>query len=403
MNDNVTLASAVTLTTTNSGAVDFAGTVNGAQNLTLAAAGATVFNSTVGNSAPIGTGTGAAIVIDSTGTTTFKNTVAGASGISQSNSAGNLTFEQNVTLGNGDTATNLAGAVTLDGLDWSSFDGITFGAATLSTAAVSLDSNGGNIALTTLAGGSQDLTIAAGTAAGTTTVTGNVSALGDGTGAALTVNNSATGLVDFQGTFGANSGLTGGAGTSLKFGQNVTLADGDTVTNLAGAVTLDGLDWSSFDGITFGAATLSTAAVSLDSNGGNIALTTLAGGSQDLTIAAGTAAGTTTVTGNVSALGDGTGAALTVDNAATGLVDFQGTFGANSGLTAWSGHFLEVRSERDLGRRRHGYESCRGRDLGRLGLEQFRRDHLRSDDLVYCSGERGLQRWSDSNRGDSRR
>ena len=93
--------------------------------------------------------------------------------------------------------------------------------------------------------GSQDLTIAAGTAAGTTTVTGNVSALGDGTGAALTVNNSATGLVDFQGTFGANSGLTGGAGTSLKFGQNVTLADGDTVTNLAGAVTLDGLDWSS--------------------------------------------------------------------------------------------------------------------------------------------------------------
>ena len=77
---------------------------------------------------------------------------------------------------------------------------LTFGGVTLA-AATTLDSQGGNIAMTTLAGGSQDLTIAAGTAAGTTTVTGNVTALGDGTGAALTVNNSATGLVDFQGTF----------------------------------------------------------------------------------------------------------------------------------------------------------------------------------------------------------
>ena len=73
-------------------------------------------------------------------------------------------------------------------------------------------------------------------------VTGNVSALGDGTGAALTVDNSATGLrVDFRGTFGGNSGLVAGAATGVQFGGDVSLGDGDPATNLAGVVTLDGL------------------------------------------------------------------------------------------------------------------------------------------------------------------
>ena len=120
-------------------------------------------------------------------------------------------------------------------------------------------------------------------------------ALGDGTGAALTVE--ATGLVDL--------------GTLLKqwFGsrscdqrtvcRNVTLADGDTATNLAGAVTLDGLNWSGYDGLTTGALTLSTAAVDINSQGGNIQFASIAGGSQDLSLNAGVAAGTTTVTGNV--------------------------------------------------------------------------------------------------------
>ncbi len=134
-------------------------------------------------------------------------------------------------------------------------------------------------------------------------------------------------------TFGANSGVTAGAATSVRFNDNVTLANGDTATTLSGNVTLDGLNWSSFDGITLGAVTLSTGAVSLDSNAGNIAITTLTG-AQDLTLAAGVGAGTTTISGAVSNLGDGTGAALTINNAATGLVTFQSTFGANSGVTA---------------------------------------------------------------------
>ena len=105
--------------------------------------------------------------------------------------------------------------------------------------------------------------------------------------------------------------MVAGAATSVKFGGDVTLGDGDTATNLAGAVTLDGLNWSGYDGLTTGALTLSTAAVDINSQGGNIQFASIAGGSQDLSLNAGVAAGTTTVTGNVTALGDGTGAALT--------------------------------------------------------------------------------------------
>ena len=142
--------------------------------------------------------------------------------------ATSVQFAGDVTLADGDTATNLAGAVTLDGLNWSGYDGLTTGALTLSTAAVDINSQGGNIQFASIAGGSQDLSLNAGVAAGTTTVTGNVTALGDGTGAALTVDNSATGLVDFQGTFAGNSGLVAGAATSVQFAGDVTLADGDT-------------------------------------------------------------------------------------------------------------------------------------------------------------------------------
>ena len=51
-----------------------------------------------------------------------------------------------MTLTNGDTASSFAGTAQFDGLTWSGFDGLTVtGAATLSTAAVTLNSNGGNI------------------------------------------------------------------------------------------------------------------------------------------------------------------------------------------------------------------------------------------------------------------
>ena len=346
----LTLSTAAVDINSQGGNIQFASIAGGSQDLSLNAGVAAGTTTVTGNVSALGDGTGAALTVDNsaTGLVDFQGTFAGNSGL-VAGAATSVQFAGDVTLGDGDTATNLAGAVTLDGLNWSGYDGLTTGALTLSTAAVDINSQGGNIQFASIAGGSQDLSLNAGVAAGTTTVTGNVSALGDGTGAALTVDNAATGLVDFQGTFGANSGLVAGAATSVKFGGDVTLGDGDTATNLAGAMTLDGLNWSGYDGLTTGALTLSTAAVDINSQGGNIQFASIAGGSQDLSLNAGVAAGTTTVTGNVSALGDGTGAALTVDNAATGLVDFQGTFGANSGLVAGAATSVKFGGDVTLG------------------------------------------------------
>ena len=165
-------------------------------------------------------------------------------------------------ISNGDTGSTFTGTTTLDGLNWSSFDGITFtGAVTLSTGAVSIDSNGGNILLSsTLTGGSQDLTIAVGTATGTTTFTGAVSGLGDGVGAALTL--ASTGLVRFMSTVGAASGISStNASGSTRFDGDVTLTNGDTGSTFTGTTTLDGLNWSSFDPLTFTGAEIGRAHV----------------------------------------------------------------------------------------------------------------------------------------------
>ena len=343
--DGLTVTGAATLSTaavtlnSNGGNILFSSTLaGGSQNLTVAAgtaAGTTTFTGAVSG---LGSGTGAAFTAASTGLVRFMDTVGAASGLVSTSGSGATRFDGDVTLTNGDTASSFAGTAQFDGLTWSGFDGLTVtGAATLSTAAVTLNSNGGNILFSsTLAGGSQNLTVAAGTAAGTTTFTGAVSGLGSGTGAAFTA--ASTGLVRFMDTVGAASGLvsTNGSGAT-RFDGDVTLTDGDTASSFAGTAQFDGLTWSGFDGLTVtGAATLSTAAVTLNSNGGNILFSsTLAGGSQNLTVAAGTAAGTTTFTGAVSGLGSGTGAAFTA--ASTGLVRFMDTVGAASGLVSTSG------------------------------------------------------------------
>ncbi len=141
------------------------------------------------------------------------------------------------------------------------------------------------------------MTIAAGTAAGTTTFTGAVSGIGDATGAAITI--ASTGLARFMSTVGGASGIVSSAGGgSTRFDGNVTLTNGDTGSSFAGTTTLDGLSWSGFDGLTFtGAVTLSSGAVSLTSNDGAIQFASTVDGGQDLTLTAG--AGNITATGAV--------------------------------------------------------------------------------------------------------
>ena len=173
---------------------------------------------------------------------------------------------------NFNNALTVASIATIAGVNITTAGNMTFSnTVTLTTAAVSLNSSGGDILFSnTLTGGSQNLTIAAGTAAGTTTFTGVVSGMGTGTGAAITL--ASTGLVDFQNTVGGASGIvsTNAAG-STRFQQDVTLTNGDTASTFAGAVIFDGMNWSGFNGLTVsGATTLTTGDVSLLSNGAGI-------------------------------------------------------------------------------------------------------------------------------------
>ncbi|HUT32660.1 MAG TPA: hypothetical protein VNE39_04195, partial [Planctomycetota bacterium] len=212
------------------------------------------------------------------------------------------------------------------------YDDLTFLSLTTAGGSVTLNSNNSNIELGGI-NGTENLVLDAGIAGGTTTVTGNVVGLGTGTGAALTVQAGVTGLVRFQGPVAASSGFSAAAGTSLRFDQDVTLADGTAATNLAGNVQFDGLIFSGFDGLILNAVTLSGGPVTLDSNGSAIQIATLTG-AQNLILGAGIGVGTTTFTGTVTNLGTGNGAALTIENGVTGLVYFQNTVGGNSGLVA---------------------------------------------------------------------
>ncbi len=344
--DGLTVTGAATLSTgavsinSNAGNISFGSTLaGGSQDLTIAAgtgAGTTTFSGAI---SAIGDGVGAAITLASTGLVTFSSTVGGNSGIVSSNAGGSTRFNDNVTLANGDTASSFAGAVTMDGLTWSGFDGLTVtGAATLSTGAVSINSNAGNILFgSTLAGGSQDLTIAAGTGAGTTTFSGAISAIGDGVGAAITL--ASTGLVTFNGTVAGNSGIvSSNAGGSTRFNDDVTLTNGDTGSSFVGAVTMDGLTWSGFDGFTTTAVTgiLNVLnATTITSNDANITLNgTVSGVGKDLTLTAGTATATVASTMSIANLTvtadeiDFSGGASTITS--TGAVLLQGATAATT-------------------------------------------------------------------------
>ncbi|MFO0251736.1 MAG: beta strand repeat-containing protein, partial [Planctomyces sp.] len=194
------------------------------------------------------------------------------------------------------------------------------GNVTLSNGPFSFSTGGGNLEITgNLAAGGRNITLASGIGAGTTTIGGNVSGLGTGTGTALTIQSGVTGLVRFLGSVAGASGLTAPAGSSLRFDGNVTLGAGNTGSTLAGNVWLDGLTWTSHQGLSLGNVTLSGAAVSLNSNNSPITLTGTVNGAQDLTLTAGT--------GNIdfdAAVGSGTRlGALSIVSAASVTFDEQ--------------------------------------------------------------------------------
>ena len=203
-----------------------------------------------------------------------------------------------------------------------------------------LNSAGGTISFANLTG-NYNLTLNENIAAGTTTFTGDVTDLGSGTGAALTVEDGVTGLVHFQGGLDTNSGISAlDDDAAVHVDEDVALGDGNTATTINGTLTVGAncTSLSSYDGLTIDDVTVTTSANSftLESNNGNATFTSaidFAG--RDLIINSTT--GSTTFEGAVSDVGDGTGAAVTVGAGAPGLVSFQGTLGTNSGISTANG------------------------------------------------------------------
>jgi autotransporter-associated beta strand protein len=106
--------------------------------------------------------------------------------------------------------------------------------------------NNGAITFQSTVDGANDLTVNAGT--GTTTfqaAVGSTTPIGDGVGAALRI---AGGAATFNGTVETASGIVQDATAGLvTFNEDVTVTGGDTASNFAGNVTLDGLTFQTID------------------------------------------------------------------------------------------------------------------------------------------------------------
>jgi hypothetical protein len=296
----VTLSAAATVTSDNS-AVVFAGALDGNSNLIVnSASGLKTFDGAVGAITPLGSGTGAAIVLQGLGATTFNDTVQARSGIT---AAGPVTFTSDVTLTNGDTGSTFAGLVTTGGGSGNSisgFNGIAFDAGlALTGGPVSINSNGSTLSFGGAVTGAENLTLNA-LAGGAGTVTGldqigftsNLTALdvtaqtlslpGTGLAVAGPMTLTAPGGISLNGALGNSIGPATGA---ITLNGPVTLATGAiAVTSDDAAVT--------FNGTVDGAQSLV-----VNAGGGAITFGAAVGGTTPLTSLTTTGGGTTDING----------------------------------------------------------------------------------------------------------
>ncbi|HEY1172521.1 MAG TPA: hypothetical protein VGH19_14220 [Verrucomicrobiae bacterium] len=232
----------------------------------------------------------------------------------------------------GTTAIN-AGAITTT-LGQTYTGAATLGSSTTLTA-------GGNLLFSSTLVGNFDLTLAI---TGSSTFTGAVggaaagTAIGDGTGAAITINS--TGATEFQSTVNTASGISQTAAAGMvTFRDNVTIGLGNTGSTFNNSVVLDGLTFTSGGAVILGSdatdvVTLSGGPVTLAVTG-TTTVNAIVNGNQDLVI---NSAGSTTfnaaVGGTVAAteIGDGTGASIAI-GAAAGTVTFESTVRTKSGIT----------------------------------------------------------------------
>jgi filamentous hemagglutinin family protein len=358
----VTLSAAATVTSNNS-AVVFAGALDGNSNLIVnSGSGLETFGGAVGAITPLGSGTGAAIVLQGLGATTFNATVQARSGMT---AAGPVTFTSDVTLTNGDTGSTFAGLVTSGGSTGNSisgYDGIAFGAGlALTGGPVSISSNGSTLSFGGAVTGAENLTLNA-LAGGAGTINGldqigftsNLTALdvtaqtlslpGTGLAVAGPMTFTGPGGITLNGALGNSSGPATGA---ITLNGPVTLATGSIVVTSNNAAvtfngTVDGAEILAVDAgsgaITFGAAVGGTTA--LDSltttgsgttniNGGSIRTT----GAQTYNEAVNLGAADTLTGVNVSFNGTLDGAAALIVND-SGTTTFAGVVGGVTPLTS---------------------------------------------------------------------
>ena len=255
---------------------------------------------------------------------TFNSTFAGGS--KSLAIVGNADFDRVVS---GLTTLNISGTTQMDGGAITSSDTQTYqGAVTLG---VETTLTGSTITFNSLVDGAQDLIL---NDIGTTTFVGAVgstTAIGDGTGAAITINS--TGMTEFQNTLQAASGITqtAGAGT-VTFRDDVRVAVGDTNTTFNADVVLDGLTLTAAGTVTFGnetsdSLTISAALTTITTATANKAITVNSATtlSTDLTISAGNAEIELngTVNGNYS---------LVLNS--TGVTDINGQIGGSTPITS---------------------------------------------------------------------
>ncbi len=348
----VSVGASSSISTVNS-PVAFAATVDGNSNLTVNSGSSTsTFTGAVGGVAPLGSGTGAAITLQSAGTTTFDSTVAARSGLT---AAGPVIFDANVTLTGLTTGSTFAGLVTTGGTagnTFSGFGGIAFnGGLALVGGPVTVASNGSTLSFIGAVSGAESLTLNA-LAGGAGTITGlsqigTTSTLTALTVTAQTLSLPATGVavagpmsftaaggITLNGAVGSGSAPATGA---ITFTGPVALATGPiAVTTNNAAITFAGtVNGAEALSVNAGSGTTTFAAAV----GGTTPLTSLTTGASGVTAISGGSIQTSGAQSYDDAVTLGAATTLTGVN-----VQFAGTLNGayalavnDSGTTAFSG------------------------------------------------------------------
>jgi filamentous hemagglutinin family protein len=306
-NSPVIVGASATVASANS-AIAFAGTVNGNSDLTVnSGTAAKTFSGAVGAVTALGDGTGAALILQGTGTATFSDTVAARSGIT---AASPVVFNKNVSLGDGDTGSVFSALVTSGGGSGNSisgFDGMAFnGGLALTGGAVSVASNGSTINFGGAVSGAQNLTLNA-LAGGAGTVTGLDQIGATSTLTRLTVTGQTLSLP--------------ATGLAVAGPMSFTAAGGITLNGAVGSSSAPATAQVDFNG----PVTLAGGAISVTAGNAAVNFNGTVNGAQALTVNAGT--GTTTF-----------GAAVGATTALTSITtDAGGTTAINGGSVRSSG------------------------------------------------------------------